>query len=339
MTEKTVGCAIVGAGMVARYHQAAVAACAEQGARLVAMGHYDPARFAAITEHFHVPALSFQDLLAHPEVEVVILATPSGQHAAQAMAAAAAGKHVLVEKPMALTRHDADAMIAACARAGVQLGVVLQRRMEPLFRRIHEAIQAGALGALTMAQVTMPYHRSQGYYDQAAWRGTWAMDGGGVLMNQGIHLVDLLVWFMGDPVAVQAQAATLHRAIEVEDTLVATLRFAGGALATLTATTTCEPGLPHRIELYGTRGSIQVEGEFLVRWVEAGSLPDTSTAGQGDAGASGDPGGIDTAGHIAILRDFLDAIHANRAPLVDGMEGRRSLAVVRDVYAAARIGG
>jgi len=337
----SVGLAILGAGMVADYHCQAIAANAALGARLVAVGHYNPDRFAEICAQFGVPCLSQDELLADPAVDVVCICTPSGQHATQTIAAANAGKHVLVEKPMALSLTDADAMIAACGRTGVKLGVTLQRRAEPLFQHIHSAIQAGDLGGLTLCVVTVPYYRAQAYYDQADWRGTWALDGGGVLMNQGIHLVDLLVWYMGDPVEVQAQANTLHRDIEVEDTLAATLRFANGALATITATTTVTPGFPHRIEIYGTQGGIQVEGDILGRWQVADPDKATVKAPQigaaAGAGAGGDPRGIAPTGHIAIVRDFIHALRQDRAPLVDGAEGRRSLAAVLAIYQAAGV--
>jgi UDP-N-acetyl-2-amino-2-deoxyglucuronate dehydrogenase len=336
---ETVGFAILGAGMVADYHHQAIAANAELGARLVAVAHYNPARFPEICSQFGVPCVTQEELLADPVVDVVCICTPSGQHVAQTIAAADAGKHVLVEKPMALSLADADDMIAACDQAGIELGVVLQRRAEPLFQRIHRAIQAGDLGDLTLGVVAMPYYRSQAYYDQADWRGTWALDGGGVLMNQGIHLVDLLLWYMGDPVEVQAQANTLHRGIEVEDTLAATLRFANGALATITATTTAAPGFPHRIEIYGTNGCIQVEGESVGRWTLADPARATVEAPEAnvatDAGAGGDPRGISPTGHIAIFRDFIHALRENRAPQVDGVEGRRSLATVLAIYQAA----
>jgi predicted dehydrogenase len=325
--------------MVADYHRQAIVANADLGARLVALGHYNPARFAEISAEFGIPCVGQEDLLADAAVDVVCICTPSGQHAAQAIAAARAGKHVLVEKPMALSLGDADATIAACDRAGVKLGVVLQRRAEPLFQRIHRAIQAGDLGELTLGVVTMPYHRSQAYYDQADWRGTWALDGGGVLMNQGIHLVDLLVWTMGDPVHVQARADTLHRDIEVEDTLAATLRFANGALATITATSTAAPGFPHRIEIYGTGGCIQVEGESVERWELAdparATVEPPQTAAADAAGAGSDPRGIAPTGHIAIVRDFIQALRADRPPRIDGAEGRRSLAAVLAAYEAA----
>ena len=339
---KMVGFGILGVGMVADYHRQAIAANADLGARLVAVGHYNPARFPEIQTRFGVPCFTQEELFAHPDVDVVCICTPSGQHAAQAIAAAQAGKHVLVEKPMALSLADADAMIAACEQAKVKLGVVLQRRAEPLFRRIYDAIQAGDLGELTLGVVTIPYHRPQSYYAQAAWRGTWAMDGGGVLMNQGIHLVDLLIWYMGDPLHVQAYADTLHRDIEVEDTLVATLRFPNGAMATITATTTANPGFPHRVEVYGTSGGIQVEGEAVRRWTlaepEKAAVAPPEISPSAEAGAGADPRGIAPTGHIAIFRDFIQALRADRPPLVDGAEGRRSVATVLAIYQAAGIG-
>lgn len=337
------GFAILGAGMIADYHRQAVAANADLGAELVALGHYNPARFAEISRKFGVPCLSQAELLANPAVDVVCICTPSGQHAGQTIAAAQAGKHVLVEKPMALSLAEADAMIESCRQAGVKLGVTLQRRTESPFPQMRAAIEAGDLGELTLGLVSMPYHRPQAYFNQADWRGTWAMDGGGVLMNQGIHLVDLLVWLMGDPTEVQAYAGALQRQIEVEDTLAATLHFANGALAAITATTTAAPGFPHRLEIYGTRGAIQVEGEAVGRWTlvdpaQARVAPAAITQVAG-AGAGSDPRGIKATGHMAIFRDFIQALQSDGRPLIDGVEGRRSLAAVLAVYQAAGLLG
>ena len=172
---------------------------------------------------------------------------------------------MLVEKPIDITLSRVDDIIAATQQAGVVLACVFPLRFVAGAHKAREALAGGRLGRLTLADVFVKWHRPQSYYDQS-WRGTWALDGGGVLMNQGIHLVDLLVWYLGDPVAVQASAATLQRAIEVEDTAVASLRFASGALATVSATTTAAPGFPHRLELYGTGGAIQIEGEAVIRW-------------------------------------------------------------------------
>lgn len=334
MSAERFGIGILGAGMVARYHRQAIAACADLGAYLVGVGHPDPARDQAIGREFGAPRLDPSALIAHPEVRAICICTPSGRHAAEAIAAARAGRHVLVEKPMALSLADADAMIAAAHEARVQLGVVLQRRAEPQFQQLHAEVAAGGLGDLTLGVLSMPYFRPQRYYDQADWRGTWARDGGGVLMNQGIHMVDLLLWLMGDPVAVLAEADTLGRAIEVEDTLAATLRFASGALATVAATTTAEPGFAHRIEIYGTRGGVQIEGEQIVRRHPGLAQPALSNG----VGAAGDPRGIAPAGHIAIMRDFVESARAGRPPLVPGEEGRRSLAAILAIYRAAGVG-
>jgi predicted dehydrogenase len=189
----------------------------------------------------------------------------------------------------------------------------------------------------------VPYQRPQAYYDQADWRGTWKADGGGVLMNQGIHLVDLMIWYMGDPVEINASAATRRYAIEVEDTLAARLRFGNGAMGTILATTAAPPGFPHRVELYGTQGGIQIEGESVVRW----RLADPGTAVvkpiesplPAEGGAGTDPRGIDIEGHANMIRNFIMTLRSDAPLWVDGHEGRRSLAAVLGAYDAAGIGG
>jgi len=341
MTE--LGFAIVGAGMVARYHAEAITRAA--GARLVAVQRANSARAAETAAQFGVPCeQSYAALLARPDVDVVCICTPSGLHAEQTIAAARAGKHVLVEKPMALTLADADAAIWACQAAGVQLAVALQRRSEPQFRAVRGAIEAGALGKMVLGTVSIPYVRPQSYYDSAAWRGTWEQDGGGALMNQGIHLLDLLLWYMGDVVEIQARTATLAHSIEVEDTAGATLRFANGALGSIAATTAAAPGFPHRIEMYGDTGGVQIEGEALIRSSVPGLqalLPAPLADGsreQVSAGAGASPTGIGAEGHIRIVADLVEAINHNRPPMVPGAEGRRALALVLAIYEAARTG-
>ena len=330
---------ILGTGMVAAYHRQAIVQNGPSGAELVCVGHYDPARFAQLEAQFGVPCRDEEAMLADPDVDAVIICTPSGQHAAQAVAAARAGKHVLVEKPMALSLADADRMIEACDAAGVTLGVVYQRRFDPEFQTVQRAISNGELGKLTLGVLTLPYFRGQAYYDSAAWRGTWSLDGGGVLMNQGIHMVDVLVWFMGDPVDICGRAATLDHAIEVEDVAAATMRFADGALATIAATTTAQPGFAHRLAVYGTYGGIQIEGERVVERTALGASRPASVPGNGrepgDAGTGGDPRGIAPIGHVRAVADFMEAVRAGRSPAVDGVEGRRSLAAVLGIYRAA----
>jgi len=341
-----IGFGIVGAGMAARFHARAIAATAD--ARLAAICRADASRAEEAAVELGVPCeASFEALLARPDVDAVCLCTPSGLHAEQAMAAAQAGKHVLVEKPMALRLADADAMIAACRNAGVQLGIALQRRTDPACRALHDAIRAGELGGLVLGTATVPYFRPQSYYGSAAWRGTWSLDGGGALMNQGIHLVDLLLWLMGgEAEVVGASGGAAQHDIEVEDCVVAALRFSCGARGTIAATTAAAPGFPHRVEVYGSRGGAQFEGDALVRWEghpEGGGdtapriHPQVSAPTAAGSGAS--PTGISTLGHTLIVQDFVASIREGRDPLVDGVEGRRSLALVLAIYEAAGLGG
>jgi UDP-N-acetyl-2-amino-2-deoxyglucuronate dehydrogenase len=344
-TSAVIGFGIVGAGLVARFHARAIAAT--PGAHLAAVCRADASRAAEAAAGLGVPCeASLEALLERPDVDAVCLCTPSGQHAEQAIAAARAGKHVLVEKPMALNLSGADVMIAACRDAGVRLGVAFQRRTDPALRALHDAIRAGELGRLVAGSATVPYFRPQSYYDSAAWRGTWSLDGGGALMNQGIHLVDLLLWLMGGEVeVVGASGGTADHKIEVEDHVVAALRFASGAGGTVVATTAAAPGFPHRVEIYGTRGGAQIEGDALVRWEThpesaGGTAPRIrpQAAATVAAGSGASPTGIGTLGHTLLVQDFVAAIREGRAPLVDGTEGRRSLALVLDIYQAAGLG-
>ena len=337
-----IGCGLVGAGMVAGDHAEAIACT--PGARLSAVCRSEGGDCGEAAARFGAPCeQSYAALLARPDVDAICVCTPSGTHAEQALAAAAAGKHVLVEKPMALSLADADAMIAACHAAGVRLGVVLQRRTDPLFAAVRRAIDAGELGRLALGTVSVPYTRPQSYYESAAWRGTWALDGGGALMNQGIHLLDLLVWYMGDVAEVQAYAETLAHTIEVEDVLAATMRFGNGALGSIVATTAAAPGYPHRVEVYGQRGGVQLEGETVVRCEGVASVPSPAagdTPGQSlpAAGAGASPTGISAEGHTHLIGDLVAAIRDGRPPLVPGEEGRRSLAVALAIYESARTG-
>lgn len=348
MAATEIGFGLVGTGMIARYHADAIART--PGARLRAVcrsssadDNLDPvARMVEAAARFGVPCeASYGALLAREDIDAVCICTPSGLHAAQAIATAHAGKHALVEKPMALTVADADAMIAAFDTANRRLGVVLQRRTDPIFRAVRGAIEAGALGRMTLGVVTVPYYRAQSYYDSADWRGTWRLDGGGALMNQGIHLLDLLVWYLGEVAEVRASMATLAHQIEVEDCIAAMLRFRSGALGSVAATTAAAPGFPHRLEVYGEYGGVQIEGEGIARW-EGHAPPREVAASLGGrraaAGAGASPGGIGLEGHLRVIGDMVGAIREGRPPVVTGEEGRRSLAVAQALYEAARTG-
>jgi UDP-N-acetyl-2-amino-2-deoxyglucuronate dehydrogenase len=340
--DQYIGFGIVGTGMVADYHARAIDANKALGARLVAVCTRNPAKFREAADRFGVPCLDWDALCRDSNIDVICICTPSGCHAAQTIEAAGAGKHVVVEKPMALKLADADAMIEVCTSKERLLAVVLQRRAINVFRKISSAISARDIGEIIAGHIDVPYHRPQSYYDQADWRGTWSADGGGVLMNQAIHLVDLMVWYMGEPVEISATAMTCRHDIEVEDTLSARLRFENGAMGTILATTAAPPGFPHRVELYGTRGGIQIEGESVVRWrlADPGKAVITPIENPlpAEGGAGADPRGIDIEGHANIIRNVIMAMRSDTPLVVDGHEGRRSLAAVLDIYHAAGIG-
>ena len=281
-------------------------------------------------------------LLRHPGLDVVCVCTPSGAHRDPAVAAARAGKHVIVEKPLEVTLARCDAILQACQAHGVRLAAIFPSRFAPANIALKRAIDAGRFGRLTLGDTHVKWWRTQQYYDSGGWRGTWELDGGGALMNQAIHNVDLLQWLMGQVESVTALTATLaHQRIEVEDTAVAAIRFASGALGTIQAATSAFPGLNKRIEVHGDRGSARVEQDAITLWDFQLPAPgddairDAIRAPAGGSGAS-DPRGIDHAGHRAQIAEFLRAIDEGRGPEIDGREGRKSVEIIRAIYRSAR---
>jgi UDP-N-acetyl-2-amino-2-deoxyglucuronate dehydrogenase len=338
------GFGIIGCGMISRFHARAIADV--PGAKLVgcvSRSGESAQRFAA--EHGCRAYASLEEMLADDAVTVVTITTPSGNHLEPAVAAAAAGKHVLVEKPLEVTLQRCDQIIAACERHGVQLGTIFQSRFHDASRQLKQAVDAGRFGRLTLGDAYVKWHRSQEYYDSVAWRGTWERDGGGALMNQGIHSVDLLAWMMGPVVEVGAQTARLaHERIEVEDTAVATLRFANGALGVVEAATSVYPGHLKRIEIHGTAGSAVLEEEDIKAWdfaeprqEDAAIVAQIGKRKSGGGGAS-DPAAIGHHGHARLFADFFQAVDAGRPPAVDGHEGRRSVEIILAIYQAAETG-
>ncbi len=338
------GFGIIGCGMISAFHARAIADV--RGAKLV--GCYSRRRASAdgfAAEHHCTPHDDLKSLLADPQVDVVTICTPSGAHLEPAVAAARAGKHVVIEKPLEVTLRRCDRIIRACEESGVKLGVVFQSRFHAAAGRLKRAVDSGRFGRLTVGDAYVKWYRSQEYYDSKAWRGTWALDGGGALMNQAIHSVDLLTWIMGPVVEVQAHTATLaHKRIEVEDTAMATVRFANGALGVIEATTAVYPGYLKRIEIHGSEGSAVLEEEDIKRWDFA--KPRTSDqaildamrkATSGGGGAS-DPAAIGHHGHAAQFRDFVDAVRKDRRPAIDGLEGRRSVEIILAIYKSAETG-
>ena len=281
----------------------------------------------------------FKAFLRHSPMNLVAIGSPSSLHAEQGIAAARHGLHVLVEKPIDINVAREDALIAECEKAGVKLGVFFQDRVAPDLCRVKELIDAGHLGRPILVSARVKWYRPPEYYSQSRWRGTYALDGGGALINQGVHTVDLLLWLMGDVTRVQAKAITGFHNIEVEDTLVATLEFKNGAIGILEAATSVYPGYPRRIELTGSEGTIIVEDDRIVTMDLRHPLEEPLvTVGQAPHASPNSPVVSDVSGHRRLLEDFIHAIESNSGPRCDGYEGRKSVALVEAIYESSRTG-
>lgn len=337
-----IGFGIIGTGMIANFHAAAIGEIS--GAKL--LGCFNPTveKANAFGEKYGCTAhTQLKDMLADPAIDVVTVCSPSGAHLEPGLAAAKAGKHVLIEKPLEVTLPRCDKLIAACDAAGVQLGTIFPSRYHPAAIQLKKAVDAGRFGVVSLADAYVKWYRSQAYYDSGAWRGTWKLDGGGALMNQAIHTVDLLLWLMGPVEQVTAQAATRsHQRIEVEDVVVATLKFASGALGVIEATTGAYPGALKKIEIAGHTGSAILEEETLVQWQFAKEkksdesiLAELSKKTESGGGA-GDPSAIKHVAHRELFKDFLRSIKAGKPNNIDGREGRRSVELILAIYKAAK---
>ncbi len=280
----------------------------------------------------------FHEVLRRPDVNVVNICTPSGLHAQIGIEAAKAGKHVVVEKPMALSLTDADRLIAACQDAGVKLFVVHQNRFNTAIRKLRAAVEAGKFGKFTHANATIRWHRDQAYYDSAAWRGTWAMDGG-VLMNQSIHNIDLLQWMMGPVESVFAYTATRLRRIQAEDVATAVLRFRNGALGVIEASSTIYPkNLEETLSIFGETGTVVVGGVAVNR-IQTWRFADLAESEEAVLTAQEtDPPSVYGFGHLAYMKNVLDSIITGHSPAVDGPEGRKALEIILGIYASVRSG-
>lgn len=339
-----IGFGIIGCGMIAHFHARAIGDI--RGAKLVACYDRIPAAADKLAEATGCKAYHDLDaMLADPAIEVVTIGTPSGAHLDPAVAAARAGKHVIVEKPLEITLRRCDKIIEACDKAGVTLSTIFPSRFHEPSGEIKRAIEQGRFGQLTVGDAFVKWYRSQAYYDSGAWRGTWELDGGGALMNQAIHSVDLLTWLMGPVVEVRARTALLaHERIAVEDVALATVAFANGALGVIEASTAIYPGYLKRIEIHGSSGSAAMEEEDIVKWDfakpakrDAAILEKMSQHKSGGGGAA-DPKAIGHHGHTRQFQDVLTAIKKGTKPLIDGPEGRRSVEIILAIYKSAETG-
>jgi len=336
------GIGIVGTGVIAATHAAAIAAV--PGARLVAVTDSVPERAAAFAGSRGCAAEpGLGALLARDDIDVVSVCVPSGLHAEVGIQAAAAGKHLVVEKPIDVTLAAADRLIDAANAAGVALTVISQHRFDPGLVELRGLIDDGVLGRLVLGEASTKWYRSQDYYDSGPWRGTWALDGGS-LMNQGIHYVDLLRWTMGPVTEVSAVCATQGHQVEAEDTALAVLRFSSGAVGTIVSSTAVFPGFPQRLEVSGTGGTVVVEDGEIVHRALTSDSPGLGLRGTqlprpaAGPGAAANAAALDVAGHAAQIADLLTAVDQGRGPSVTGRSGRDALEVVCAVYESAREG-
>lgn len=340
----SLGFAIVGTGMISRFHARAIEDV--RGAKLVACCDMAADRAKAFADEVGcTPYDDMKKMLTDSSVDVVTIATPSGAHMEPAVQAAKAGKHVIVEKPLEITLRRCDKIIDACKKAGVKLGTIFPSRFHDSSIQMRKAIDQGRFGRLTLGDAYVKWFRTQEYYDSGAWRGTWKLDGGGALMNQAVHTVDLLSWLMGPVEEIQAQTATLaHKRIEVEDVATATLKFKSGALGVIEATTAAYPGYLKRIELHGSEGTAVLEEEDLKIWDFAKKKPADKAIhkamqqSKSTGGGAADPSAIGHHGHTMQFKDFVKAIKTDGTPAVDGHEGRKPIEIILAIYKAAQSG-
>jgi len=327
---------LIGSGNITQTHARAARAIPDvQVAAIFGTNAEAVARLAS--EHHAKPYSDLAAFLAHKPLDLVMLGTPSGLHAEQGIAAAQCGLHVLTEKPIDITTKNADALIAAADKANVKLGVIFQDRLKPNIQLLKKWLDRGLLGKVLLVDARVKWYRPPEYYSGSRWRGTFALDGGGALINQAIHTVDLLVWLLGDVARVDARTATVLHKIEAEDTAFATLEFASGAVGTFLATTAAYPGYPRRLEITGTHGTVILEHDRIIAADLRNPPQDFASITTGDSNQSASSAAVtDISGHKAILEDFLHAIANNIQPICNGREGRRSLALVGAIYNSAR---
>jgi UDP-N-acetyl-2-amino-2-deoxyglucuronate dehydrogenase len=336
------GLGIVGAGTIGAFH--ARAAAMVPAARLVAITDVRQDRSEAFAaEHGCAAEPSLDDLLSRDDVDVVSVCVPSGLHAEVGIEVAAAGKHLIVEKPIDVSLDAADRLIEAAKAAGITVAVISQHRFDPGLIELRRLIDEGALGGLLLGQAATKWYRSQSYYDSAAWRGTWSLDGG-ALMNQGIHYADLLRWCMGPVAEVHAVTATQAHDMEAEDCALAIVRFTSGAIGTITASTAVFPGFAQRLEISGTDGTVIVEDSAITYRGFRGELPDQGITGSSVLTGATVPAvaasaaDLEVAAHATQIADLLAALDEGREALVTAADARATLELVRAVYASARSG-
>ncbi len=332
-----VGFAVIGAGLVGPTHAAAAARA--PGGQLVAVCDQRPERAEALAEQFGaIPLTEIDAVLERRDVQVVCICLPTRLHLEVAERAVAAGKHIIVEKPLELSLERADRLLAAAQAQGVQVAAIFNRRFIPALKATKRAVEEGLLGDILVADMYYKSYRSQEYYDESGWRGTWELEGGAALINQGIHGVDLLRWVAGPVARVFAYTDHLRRRIEADDTTAAVVRYASGAMGVIQAMTSIQPRLPDRLEYHGVNGSIQLSGYRIANWAVPGAEDWPAKVEAEEQALLPAAGSLESIGHHAQIADMVAAVREGRPPAVTGDEGRQSLEVCLAIYASARAG-
>ncbi|MBT8038530.1 MAG: Gfo/Idh/MocA family oxidoreductase [Verrucomicrobiae bacterium] len=339
---------IIGTGMIAHFHARAIQSI--ENASLHSVFSHTPQRAAEFASTHHCQnASTLEAFLADPDLEIVTIATPSGSHREPTLAALNAGKHVICEKPLEITPERIDLLIAAAQKKNVTLSAILNRRFNQPFSLLKQAVDQGRFGRITLCQASIPWFRSQAYYDSAAWRGTWKFDGGGALMNQAIHTIDQLISAVGPVKRVSATMSCLaHHHIEVEDTAVAIIEFEHGALGTIQASTACwsTTGHPAELHICGTQGSAILSDESFRVWDFLKPTDDDAyvkknlmaTAGSSGIGAN-DPNAMNFSGHQKNVEHVMHAIQNHTPPTTDAHEARKAVALICAIYESCRNDG
>ncbi len=342
MAQKALGFGLIGTGMIASFHAKAIKALEEKhNIRLVGVAAraLEKANDFAKCHQVSFATDKVEELVARPDIDVVCILTPSGAHLEPALAAIAAGKNVIIEKPLEITTARVDQILATAKAANVKVGAIFQARFSKGARLVKQALDAGRLGPLVLCSAYVKWHRSDAYY--TGWKGTLALDGGGAVINQSIHAIDLLQWLVGMPSEVFSwKTRAVHKKIEAEDTAVASLRFPHGALGSIEATTATWPGWERRIDICGQHGSVAIEDDRIVHWDFATPLPEddairASIGQQGAGSGASAPDQISFEGHKQQIEEMVLSIR-NGTPLsVDGHQARNAVALIEAMYQSA----
>lgn len=328
---------IIGTGSIVGKHAQAIAEI--DGAELVALYNPKPESAAKAKAQFGLPVFTdLNEFLNVPDLEIVCVCTPSGMHLETGLAAAKAGKHLMIEKPIEINLQRTDELISACSESGVKLAVIFQNRFSEDYKKLKKAVSEGVFGRLLMGNAYVNWFRDSAYYSTSNWKGTLQADGGGALINQGIHTIDLLLDLMGEVKSVFGQVQTTLYPIEGEDLGAAIVNFKNGALGNITSATALYPGYPERIEIFGTEGSAILEAGKLTAWNVKGNTesikPTENAAGSG----ASDPTAIGHQLHLEQWRLFVKAIKEDLTPVVDGKTARKSVELIRAIYFSSKEG-